>query len=296
MQIPKSQQKRIKNFSKLTDNQAILQYEMNKLRSRLSKQVDYTKFIKTPKTISRSFIEEIHNIRGKKVDVFFKKFETGKPLTSYEERKQKQYERLERKTKKLTASISEDEYDYDSYYYEPDFSFDLNEEIEKEKSYESPEEYLEDTGQVVNPLTGEVISGENIADMVDFARQYLDELEQVVRMEEDRTIAGMSSYRNGRTRNARSQKWISDNVTRAGDMILRQLDNIRSSDSKMVAFAKRFSDASSLQALSDAIAEYIEGSYHVVNTSGSFQSSRVYGLLNDGPITLLDTMEFEDEE
>lgn len=286
-QIPKYAAKKIKDFKNLTTNQAIYEYELIKLQRRA--KGDFASYAKgyyaRPERVTQKSIKQLQSLRGTKLKAEIETYKTELRVN-----------KAIRREEKLDKSFRTD-HDYEpDYYFEPDYSFDLNEEIAQEKSYQSPEDYLEETGQVVNPLTGEVISGENIADMVDFARQYLDELEQVVRMEEDRTIVAMSSYRNGRTRNARSQKWITDNVTRAGDMIIRQLDSIRSSDSKMVNFAKRFSDPSTLQALSDAIAEYIQGSYHVVNTTGSFQSSRVFGLLNYGPISLSDSMEFEDEE
>lgn len=285
-QIPKYAAKRIKDFKNLTTNQAIYEYELQKLVRRSKGDYKYYAqgFYQRPERVTKKDIENVHSMRGSKLKLAQEDWEHEKRLNRF---------MSERTYYEPEDSIPDIDYTPS---YEPDYSFDLNEEIHQEISYQSPEEYLEETGQVVNPLTGEVISGENIADMVDFARQYLDELEQVVRMEEDRTIVAMSSYRNGRTRNARSQKWITDNVTRAGDMILNQLDSIRSSDSKLVSFAKRFSDQSALQSLSDAIAEYIQGSYHVINTTGSFQSSRVYGLLNDGPISLSDSMEFEDEE
>lgn len=286
-QIPKYAAKKIKDFKNLTTNQAIYEYELIKLQRRA--KGDFASYAKgyyaRPNRVTKSAIKQLQSLRGKKLQSEIETYRTEQRLNRAISHEPVYYE--------PDDSIPNIDYTPS---YEPDYSFDLNEAIEQEKTYQSAEDYLEETGQVVNPLTGEVISGENIADMVDFARQYLDELEQVVRTEEDRTIVSMSSYRNGRSRNARSQRWITDNVTRAGDMIIRQLDTIRGSESKMVAFAKRFSDSSNLQALSDAIAEYIQGSYHVVNTSGSFQSSRVFGLLNDGPISLSDSMEFEDEE
>ena len=233
-QIPKYAAKKIKDFKNLTTNQAIYEYELQKLIRRAKGDYKYYAqgFYTRPERVTKKDIEKVRSMRGSKLRSAQEDWEHEKRLNRF---------MSDRTYYEPDDSIPD--YDYTPSY-EPDYSFDLNDEIAKEVSYQSPEQYLEETGQVVNPLTGEVISGENIADMVDFARQYLDELEQVVRMEEDRTIVGMSSYRNGRTRNARSQKWITDNVTRAGDMIMKQLDNIRSSDSKMVNFAKRFSDPS----------------------------------------------------
>lgn len=297
-QIPKSAQKKIKNFSKLTDNQAILQYELNKLKRRLSKQVDYTKFIKTPKAITKSFIQEIHNIRGKQVEKFKERFASGKPLTSYEERKQKEYKRFESKLSKELDKISDDEiYDYEPSYPEPDV-IDINDLIEQEKQYDSVKEYLEETGQAINPFTGEVLEEGDVANIIESAKELLDDLREFVLQEIDRSIVSNSSYRNGRTRSSRSRDWIERNINNAGDMILKEIDRIKSSDSSIKGFADKFSDSTMLQSLYDAISEYLASAYHVVgNAIGSnFQASQVYSLLHDGPMTLADTMEFEDEE
>lgn len=296
-EIPKSAQKKIKNFSKLTDNQAILQYELNKLKRRLSKQVDYTKFIKTPKAITKSFIQEIHNIRGKQVEKFKERFATGKPLTSYEERKAKQYERATRSISKQLDEISDDEiYDYEPYYPEPDDTIDINELIEKEKQYDSVKDYLEETGQAINPFTGEVLEAQAVGDIIESAREYLSELRELVLQEIDRAVISASSYRSGRTRSTRSREWVENNINKAGDMVLREIDRIEGSEESLKSFAKKFSSSSQLQELSEAISEYLASAYHITDSGSSFQSSRVYMILHDGPITLADTMEFEDEE
>lgn len=298
-QIPKSAQKKIKNFTKLTDNQAILQYELNKLKRRLSKQVDYTKFIKTPKAITKSFIQEIHNIRGKQVEKFKERFASGKPLTSYEERKAKQYERATKGISKELDRISDDEiYDYEPYYPEPDDTIDINDLIEQEKQYDSVKDYLEETGQAINPFTGEVLEEGAVANIIESAKELLDDLREFVLQEIDRSIVSNSSYRNGRTRSSKSRDWIERNINNAGDMILKEIDRIKSSDSSIKDFADKFSDSTMLQSLYDAISEYLASAYYVVgNAIGSnFQASQVYSLLHDGPMTLADTMEFEDEE
>lgn len=296
-QIPKSAQKNIKNFSKLTDNQAIFQYELNKLKRRLSKQADYTKFIKTPKSITKSFIQEIHNIRGKQVEKFKQKFAKGEPLTSYEERKQKEYKRINSKLSKELDKISEDEiYDYEPYYPEPDYVIDINDLIEKEKQYESAQEYLKETGQAIDPFTGEVLEAGAVADIIESAKQYLDDLMQQIVEYEDKAVVYNSSYRNGRSRTSRSRAWIESNVKRAGDKIRNEIDRIRSSDDNVKAFAKKFSSPDKLQQLSDAIGEFIAECYSVVDTSSAYSASEVFMLLHDSPMSLDDSMEFEDEE
>ena len=296
-QIPKSAQKKIKNFSKLTDNQAILQYELNKLKRRLSKQVDYTQFIKKPKSITKSFIQEIHNIRGKQVERFKQKFAKGEPLTSYEERKQIDYKRFNSKLSKELDKISEDEiYDYEPNYPEPHYVIDINDLIEKENQYQSTQEYLKETGQARDPFTGEVLEAGAVVDIIESAKQYLDNLMQEITDYENKAIVSNSSYRSGRTRTSRSRAWIEENVTRAGDKIRGEIDRIRSSDSNIKAFVKKFSSPDKLQQLSNAIGEFIAGCYSIVDTSSAYSASEVYMLLHDSPMTLDDSMMFEDEE
>lgn len=303
-QIPKSAQKKIKNFSKLTDNQAILQYELNNLKRRLSKQADYTQFIKTPKSITKSFIQEIHNIRGKQVERFKQRFAKGEPLTSYEERKQKEYKRINDKLSKELDKISEDEiydsddsfYDHEPYTPEPSYTLDINDLIEKEKQYQSTQEYLKETGQAIDPFTGEVLEADAVADIIESAKQYLDDLMQQITEYEDKAIVYNSSYRNGRSRTSRSRAWIESNVKRAGDKIRNEIDRIRSSDDNVKAFAKKFSSPDKLQQLSDAIGEFIAECYSVVDTSSAYSASEVFMLLHDSPMSLDDSMEFEDEE
>lgn len=290
LQIPKSQQKKIKNFNKLTDNQAILQYEMNKLRNRLSKQVDYTKFIKTPKVITKSFIEEIHNIRGKKVSVFFNKFETGKPLTSYEERQQKKYDRLNKQAQKLAESISDDEV-YDSFYYEPDYSFDLNDEISKEIDYpEDPSDYW------VDPTTGEAVHWDDVlfADMKRAAIEFLQDLKEQVRQSADNASIAHSYYQNGRTVNSKQRRYYDDNINTAMNTVIDKIDSILNNDEKLNSFTSKYKDATlSWEQLVLAASEYIAGSY---KTKGGdpVQAARLNELLDTGPITMSDAMNFVD--
>ena len=69
--IPKSAQKAIKNFSSLTENQAIFEYELNKLKRRarrISKEAPkiFENIIR-PKTVYKKDIQELRNLRGKEL-------------------------------------------------------------------------------------------------------------------------------------------------------------------------------------------------------------------------------------
>lgn len=298
-QIPKSAQKKINNFKKLTDNQAIYQYELNKLVKRA--KGEYGQFLKgyyqMPSRVTKKAIEEIRSLRNVRLRYSREKYETKRRIDRIT-RDRIEYERPIIEQPVVENLLDDyDSYDY-SDYYEPSDAIDINDLIEKEKQFGSVKEYLEETGQAINPFTGEVLDESNVANIIESAKQLLDDLREFVLQEIDRSVVSNSSYRNGRSRSSRSRDWIEKNINNAGDMILKEIDRIKSSDSSLKCFADKFSDSAMLQSLTDAISEYLASAYYVVgNAIGSnFQASQVYSLLHDGPMTLADTMEFEDEE
>lgn len=294
-QIPKSAQKKIKNFSKLTDNQAIYQYELNKLVKRA--KGDYGQFLKGYySTPSRVYQKDIQKLRSLKRNVLKK----GREQYEFDQRIDRlaaQQAKIDRDFDRQLAQISEDEiYDYEPYTPEPTYTLDINDLIEKEKQYQSTQEYLKETGQAIDPFTGEVLEAGAVADIIESAKQYLDSLMQEITEYENKAIISNSSYRNGRTRSSRSRAWIESNVTRAGDKIRSEINRIRSSDDNIKAFAKKFSSPDKLQQLSDAIGEFLAECYSIVDTSSAYSASKVFMLLHDSPMSLDDSMEFEDEE
>ena len=296
-QIPKSAQKKIKNFKKLTDNQAIYQYELNKLVKRA--KGDYGQFLKgyyqMPSRVTKRAIEEIRSLRNVRLRYSREKYETERRIDRIT-RDRIEYERP-RIEQPVIESPSED-YDWHDYsdYYEPSDAIDINDLIEKEKQYDSVKDYLEETGQAINPFTGEVLEEQAVGDIIESAREYLSELRELVLQEIDRAVISASSYRSGRTRSTRSREWVENNINKAGDMVLKEIDRIEASEESLKSFAKKFSTSSQLQELSEAISEYLASAYHITDSGSSFQSSRVYMILHDGPMSLADTMEFEDEE
>ena len=70
-QIPLSARKAIKNFSSLTDNQAIFEYELNKLKRRarsISKEAaKILNNIIRPRTVYKKDIQTLRNLRGKEL-------------------------------------------------------------------------------------------------------------------------------------------------------------------------------------------------------------------------------------
>lgn len=72
-QIPKSQRSRIKNFEKLTNNQAIFEYEFNKLIRRAKRAGVKLPPIFRPPRVTKEAIKQIADIRGSKLQQFEKK-------------------------------------------------------------------------------------------------------------------------------------------------------------------------------------------------------------------------------
>ena len=323
-QIPKSAQKKIKNFSKLTNNQAIYQYELNKLVKRA--KGDYGQFLKgyyqMPSRVTKRAIEEIRSLRNVRLRYSREKYETERRIDRITR------DRIEYEAPRIEQPVVEnpandyDWYDY-SDYYEPSDAIDINDLIEKEKQYDSVKDYLEETGQAIDPFTGEVITEEasqqiiqsvtdvsgsedlrptinSVEEVSEFesAKDLIDNIRQYVLQEIDRAIVSNSTYKSGRQRTSRSREWITTNINKAGDMILKELDRISSSESELKRFATKFSDSALLQQLYDAINEYLTTSDSFYNAPDVdyFNSSEIYSLLHDGPMTLADSKGFEDEE
>ena len=265
-QIPQYAQKKIANFSKLTKNQAIYEYELLKLKRRAGKEFGsfLSGYYERAGRITQKTIEKISSIRGKKLT-----------------QERKSYE-LDRRLAKIDR--------------EDDYWLDINDEIEKEIKYRDTDDYLKETSQQLNPLTGEVVSSENYPTIIEMARKFLDELYQYTINEQNTAIISNSSYRSGRTRSSKSRQWIANNIENATTQVLNQISRIASSDEMLLQFAKEYSDDTKLQALQDAISEYIQSSYATVGNGSAFQSSKVYSMLSMSPMTLEETMEFEDEE
>lgn len=314
-QIPQYARKNIKNFSKLTDNQAIYQYELNKLIRRAGGE--YGQFLKgyyqMPERVYKKDIEEIRSLRNVKLRSSREKYETDRRIERITlDRIEYEQPRIDRPVIESPASSPD----------LPNTIIDINDLIDQEKQYKDPAEYLKETGQIIDPFTGEILSKEYgdavnekikavtdvsgsedlrpekqpVVNVYDSIENFLDQLEQYVRDEQDRAVVANSSYRSGRSRSQKSREWIEDNISKAGDMVLKEINRIRSSEDSIKKFAQKFSNESDLQDLMDAIGEYLMAAYHSSNTTGAFQSSRVYMILHDGPMTLADTMEFEDEE
>ena len=251
--IPQYAQTKIPNFKKLTNNQAIYEYELLKLKRRAGKELAsrLIEQVKKGGRITKKLIEKVSGIKGKKL----------------------QTERTKYESEKRTIS------------------FDLNEEIKKEKEYRNPQQYLKETGQAIDPFTGEVVQ---IADEKQLAREFFDRVLSEIQNESAQAQVSYSSYKSGRNRSAKSRQWVSDNIERGTNKLINLINSRRTSEENELAFYKSLK-ANGLNQLQDAISEYIAGLYYQTaeTLTGYMQASRVYQIISDVPISMADARGFD---
>ena len=275
-QIPKYAQKKIQNFKNLTTNQALYQYEMIKLQRRAGREYGafLSGYMKMPSRVTKQAIKSISSLRGKKL-------ETAKS----------NYEAEQRINRAVRSYEWEDETD------------DLLQPFEwvdvptapTDKSFDSVKEYIESTGNLIDPYTGEVIESKDLADYDERLKEYINELIDFTRQYADSAIISRSSYRSGRTKTARSRQWAEDNISRATNKIVNRLDQIKNNESELRTFGRMCSNPDYMTLLQNAIGDYISGSYSDT-TGDSYLASDVYDLLSFSPMSFDDTMDFEYEE
>lgn len=302
-QIPKRYQKQIKNFNKLTPNQAIYEYELIKLQRRAGK--DFGNFLKgyyqRPKVVRQKDIEEIRQFRGIKLKKAKQGITPKKIDYNYPAMPDLKREARWRKEEEADRRAFENKYDYD---YTPDYSWDLEKEAgqelsapEPEKTYESPEEYLKDTNQTVDPYTGEILDRDTfIANQMELILEFFDELKQSVRNSASNAIISNSSYKNGRERNSRSRQWVADNISRAEDKLIDLIDTIQSDEDRSISVYERFANNGGAFAdLQDAISEYLAGAYSsaITQAGTDMNYQRVYTMLSGSPMSLEEAEDFE---
>lgn len=281
-QIPKYAAKKIKDFKNLTTNQAIYEYELIKLQRRA--KGDFAQYAKgyyaRPTRVTQKAIKQLQSLKGTKLKTEIETYKTELRVN-----------RAIREEEKLDKSFNKyDEYDYTPSI-EPDYSFDLNEEIQQEIEY--PEERSE---YWVDPNTGEAILWDDLlfADMKRAAIDFLQDLKEQVRQSADNASIAHSYYKNGRTVNAKQRRYYEDNITSAMNTVLNKIDSILTNDEKLNSFTSKYKDATlSWEQLVLAASEYIADSY---KTKGGdpVQAARLNELLDTGPITMSEAMKFVD--
>lgn len=260
-EIPLYAQKRIKNFKNLTKNQAIYEYEMLKLKRRI-KDREYASFLSgwftKPAKITKKFIEEIKSFKGKKLTYEKEKYETERRI-----REQEIKQRFEDENWDVT----------------------LYEEPEPEPSF-------------IDYNTGEVFYDDDVSNILDRGREFIDELIQYTTQESALAEVDRSHYASGKSRSQKGIAFIKQNLDKSAQKIITRLEQIKNDNDSLIAFTKKAADPSWLGALQSAITEYLLDSDSAFSTTNDigFQSSAVYNLLSDIPMSLDDSMDFEYEE
>ena len=144
--------------------------------------------------------------------------------------------------------------------------------------------------------SGEAIHWDDVlfADMKRAAIDFLQDLKEQVRQSADNASIAHSYYKNGRTANSKQRRYYDDNINTAMNTVIDKIDSILNNDEKLNAFTSRYKDATlSWEQLVLAASEYIAGSY---KTKGGdpVQAARLNELLDTGPITMSDAMNFVD--
>lgn len=286
IQIPKWYTKRIKNFEKLTENEALFEYESLKLRERYRKTANKLKKegfivekiapkIARPHSVIESDINYLKRIEPETIREAVIQLE---PIVKYDAPIY-DYEDPYWKEENLPDYHYQGDYDYSDYDYTEDT-------VEPEPT---PPLYVDMT-------TGEAIYEEDLPDYMDRLSDFIDDLIDETRQEMDRAIVSYSAYRSGKTRNARGRAWIETNITRAGNKLISKLEEIKSNENSLKTFAQKCNNPDYMQQLKDAVGDYISSSYYIVDIDGYFSNSKVYNLLSFSPMSLDDAMDFEYEE
>ena len=138
--IPKYAQKSIKNFSKLTKNQAIYEYEMLKLKRRAGKEFGafLSGFLSRPDKVTKKAIEALKSLKGKKL-----------------QEEKSSYER-EKRTIRMARQMEREDYN---------FSFDLEEEAAEEMEYSAVADMEELADEFISELYQEIFNAQSSAEI-----------------------------------------------------------------------------------------------------------------------------------
>ena len=311
-QIPKWYKRRIKQFEKLSEEEALFEYEALKLQERARKYakkagIEYKKLeIVRPKTVIESDIKYVREVSLERVKQAVKEKERIiKPEAPIYD-----YERVEWKEQKFPEYRYEDIDWYDDYMDD----YELPDKPRKEKQYESPEQYLQETEQRINPSTGEVLpipeepqhgGGGNILDEDEWrelvqaeeeqaAREFLEDLKEYIQEEGNKTIVAHSYRPSGKTKAAKERKWLQDNVDSAVNTLIAKIDAILNDETMFQNFVRSHaSQSTAWEAMVLAASEYINSSYKSKG-GDPVQAAELNRLLNAGPISLSEAMNFVD--
>ena len=163
----------------------------------------------------------------------------------------------------------------------------------QEQRYETEPEPIQPL--FVDLSTGEAIFEEDLPDHIQHCKELIDDLIRFTEEQANQSIVSYSTYRSGRTKSSSSRQWLENNINKAKNKVVSRLEAIQSDNSLMLTFAKKCANSDYIQALQNAIGDYIYAAYGDVDLE-SYYSSEVYNLLSFSPMTLNDSMYFEYEE
>lgn len=318
-QIPKWYTKRIKGFSDLTEGEALFEYEALKVRERARKYAkrQNIKFI-PPKIVRPSIVIEpdINFIRRIELPAIQEAVKKQEPILSAESGLY-DYEREEWKKEHFPDyqaphyedyQSSWEDYEGDEEYFETDepeeevhASRIIQEYYHPEPSTPEPEEPAHDIEDYwIDPNTGEAILWSDIqyADAERSAIDFLQDLKAKLQQVADDTAISHSYYANGRTKSASQRNFYNQNIDRALYQVFDKIDSILNDPDKLSAFVARHRGATNdWEDLVMAASEYIADSYKTKGGDGAqiSQAAALNALLDAGPISLSEAMNFVDE-
>ena len=318
-QIPKWYTKRIKGFSELTQQEALFEYEALKVRERARKYAKRQKIEYIPPKIVRpsTVIEpDVNFIRRIELPTIQEAVKKQAPIVSAESGLY-DYEHEYWKEEHLPDyqaphyeyyQSSWEDYEGDEEYFEYDepeeeipASRIIQEYYHPEPSTPEPEEPAHDIDDYwIDPNTGEAVLWEDIkyADAERAAIEFLEDLKAQLQQVADDTAISHSYYANGRTKSASQRNFYNQNIDRALQQVFDKIDSILHDDNKLQAFvAKHRGATNDWEALVMAASEYIADSYKSKGGDAAqiAQAARLNALLDAGPISLSEAMDFVDE-
>lgn len=318
-QIPKWYTKRIKGFSDLTQQEALFEYEALKVRERARKyakrqNIEYIppKIVR-PSTVIEPDVNFIRRIELPTIQEAVKKqapivpAESGLYDYEHEYWKEKNLPDYQSPHYESYQSSWED-YEGDEEYFEDDDkewrqyvdSIQVLPDIPDPEPSIGQDSTLDHDDYWIDPNTGEAILWEDIkyADAERAAIDFLQDLKAQLQQVADDTAISHSYYANGRTKSASQRNFYNQNIDRALDQVFEKIDSILNDPDKLSAFVARHRGATNdWEALVMAASEYIADSYKSKGGDAAqiAQAARLNALLDAGPISLSEAMNFVDE-
>ena len=297
-QIPKWYTKRIKGFSDLKQKEALFEYEALKVRERARKYAKRQNIKYVPPKIVRpsTVIEpDVNFIRRIELSTIQEAVKKQVPIVSAKSGLY-DYEHEYWKEENLPDyQAPHYEYYQTSYDSEPDEDYDS----EPDEDYDSePDEDVDDYW--IDPNTGQAIPWSEIqyADAERAAIDFLQDLKAQLQQVADDTAISHSYYANGRTKSASQRNFYNQNIDKALQQVFDKIDAILNDPDKLSAFVARHRGATNdWEALVMAASEYIADSYKSRGTDSAqiAQAAKLNALLDAGPISLSEAMNFVDE-